>query len=325
MMSDAIATTQADTVAAADVLWIWNQSSGRGLDVSTARAAQSQWGGRWLKLSQQIDLGQVVARAVNDGLRTVVAAGGDGTVNAVVNAIMQLPSERRPVFGILPLGTANDFARTLGMPADVQQSAAVLQNARVIPGDVIRVSDGRRDRYFANVAAGGNSVRVSEQLDDQTKAFWGAFSYLRGAMDVLPDMRSYHVDARSDGHRDRLDCWAVIVANGRTNAGHIEVAPEASICDGRMDVVLIRDGEVAEMAKLVASNLLGRFLESDQVLFRQVRSLQLSSDPPMRFSIDGEIDQDVPTTFEVIPAAIRMIVGDGFVVRPPSSSLAPAT
>jgi diacylglycerol kinase (ATP) len=263
-----------------------------------------------VQLDRSLDLIDCIGRAIEEGCGQVVAAGGDGTVNAIVNALMNIDCGRRPCLAILPAGTANDFAGTLGIPTSLPQAIESLRQGQPRPVDVVRIRGAGFERFYANVAAGGNSVRVSEALTDEVKARWGAFSYLRGALEVLPDMKSYRVNVQIDDEViPNINCWAVLVANGRTNAGHIEVAPQASVFDGLLDVIIVRDGTVVEMVEIVASKLLGNFLESDQVIFRQARRLQLHAQPIMRFSLDGEVVDQEPVEFEIVPGAIDMVIG----------------
>jgi len=285
----------------------YNPGSGNAESLIDLRLALPDESTHWIKLSHDTDLHQSVSEAIATGCRTVVAAGGDGTINAIVNALMGFDFDQRPALAIVPLGSANDFAGTLGIPDEVALAAELIFRTTAVPTDVVRASNGSFVRYFANVAAGGNCVRVSESLTGELKSRWGALSYIRGALDVLPDMITYRVSMRCDGEEFAdLNSWAVLIANGRTNAGRIEVAPKASPVDGLMDVILIRDGTIADMIQIVANNLLGDFLASEQVVFRQAKSLVLESTPPMRFTLDGEVIDEFPNQFDVMRGAIKM-------------------
>ncbi|TWU51236.1 diacylglycerol/lipid kinase family protein [Rubripirellula reticaptiva] len=285
---------------------VWNSGSGRASEISELRQTLAERSTQWIDLSEISDLGTELGHISAESLATVVAAGGDGTVNAVVNSLMTIDARRRPTMGIVPLGTANDFAGTLCVPESIA-SAVNLLGQEAAPVDIVRVRGRNLQRYYANIAAGGNCVRVSEAMTDEMKSRWGAFSYIRGAVDVLPNMTSYRINATCDAEVfTQLDSWAVLVANGRTNAGRIEVAPKASPTDGLIDVIFIRDGTIGDMVEIVANNLLGDFLDSDQVIFRQTRSLRLQSDPPMRFTMDGEVIDEEPLHFEVVPGAIHI-------------------
>ncbi len=301
-------------------LLFWNGGSGKAESVEELRTSLLDTTTTWVEMTRDVDLRSEIEKAIDGGCETVIAAGGDGTVNAVVNALMKVDEQRRPSFAIVPLGTANDFSGTLAIPDDVDQAVQLFQTTRPTLVDMVRISGDGFERYYANVAAGGNCVRVSEQLTDELKKRWGPLSYIRGSVGVLADMETYRITAEVDGERfEQLDSWAVLVANGRTNAGRIEVAPEASPHDGMLDVIIIKDGSVLDMVEIVAGNLTGSFLECDQVIFRQAKRLQLRSDPPMRFTLDGEVIDEEPIEFNVVAGALRVYVGSttggGFLLK----------
>lgn len=266
-----------------------------------------------LRLTRDVNLNKAVRKAVvDDKCRLVVAAGGDGTVNVVVNAIMCLPAELRPRLAIIPIGTANDFAGTLLISDDNQQVVDSMVDGEFVPIDVVQIRAGRFERFFANVAAGGNSVEVSESITDDIKAMWGPLCYLRGAIGVLGSMKTFRIQATMDDEVLEVESWGVLVANGRTNAGRIQIAPLASPADGLLDVIIIKNGDLLDMIEIASKTLFSSLLESPQVVFRQVRKLQLQSTPSMRFTLDGEVIDEVPIEFEIVPGAIDMLVGARF-------------
>ena len=292
-------------------LLFWNQGSGKSESIADLHAVLHSVPTTWVELTQDVDMLSEIQIALATGCETVIAAGGDGTVNAVVNALMRIDTDRRPSLAIIPLGTANDFAGTLAIPDSIEQAAELLWTSRPTLMDVVRMRGEGFERHFANVAAGGNCVRVSEQLTEEMKKRWGPLSYIRGSIGVLADMKTYRIKVDIDGERFvGMDSWAVLVANGRTNAGRIEVAPEASPQDGMLDVVIIKDGGVIDMIEIVAGNLTGNFLECDQVIFRQAKRLELQSDPPMRFTLDGELIDKEPVEFQLMAEAIRVYTGN---------------
>ncbi|MCS7469756.1 YegS/Rv2252/BmrU family lipid kinase [Stieleria sp. ICT_E10.1] len=288
---------------------IWNDGSGKAAQIDQLRQLLSCFATRWTKICRDVDLPNAI---IGSRCRTVVAAGGDGTVNAVVNALMEVDASVRPSLSIVPLGTANDFAGTLAISDDVAEAVQQMRESGPRSIDIVQVHAHGFQQYFANVAAGGNCVRVSELMTDEIKQRWGAMSYIRGAVSVLPDMISYRIQVDIDGEQLELDSWAILVANGRTNAGRIEVAPWASPTDGLLDIILIKDGTVADMAEIVTRNLIGSFAQCDQVIYRQAKRLELRSDPSMRFTFDGEIVDAKPIRFCVEPAPIQMFVGRQF-------------
>lgn len=265
-----------------------------------------------LDLNRDLNLRQSILHAIDAGCQTVLAAGGDGTVNAVVNAIMEIEESRRPELAIIPLGTANDFAGALAIPDDLDAAIDLLKTGRRVPIDIVRISAAHFEQYYANVAAGGNSVRASEALTDEMKARWGAFCYIRGAVGVLADLMTFAIQLDCDGEIINADSWGVLIANGKTNAGRLLIAPQASLTDGLLDVIIIREGNMLDMVEIVTKTLLTNFLECDQVIFRQVKRVALTSTPNMRFTLDGEVIDQEPVRFEAVPGAIRMLVGAEF-------------
>lgn len=257
----------------------------------------------------------LAAQAVGEGFDVVVAAGGDGTVNSVANGIWKASAD--VVMGVLPLGTANDFAQTLGVPDDLEQACKLLFSMTSRPIDLVELQTETQRRCLANVASGGNSDRVTEALTDELKQTWGPLCYLRGAIGVLADLESYEVTvAFDDEPAFQTSLWNIIVANGRTNAGHLLVAPRANPEDGLLDVILIRDGSLGDIASLAAQFALSDYLESEQVVYRQARSFTLESNPRIRFSIDGEAMDEQPVAFRAKPSAVRMITGAAYTAEP---------
>jgi diacylglycerol kinase (ATP) len=295
-------------------LVIWNGKSGNaGLFEQVYDHLANHAPMQVVQLQEDVDLPDVIRRAVlQEGCRMVIAAGGDGTVNSVVSAIMQIEQQARPRLVIIPLGTANDFAGTLAIENDVRLIVNSIDKESFVPVDVVRTRGLGFERYFANVAAGGNSVRVTDSMTEELKSTWGAYCYVRGAISVLGELETYKVQIETQDSKIEVESWGVLVANGRTNAGRIAVAPLASPIDGLLDVVIVRDGDVLDMIDFAAKTLLTSLLDSDLVLFQQVERLRVQSNPVMKFTLDGELLDEVPQEFEVVPGAIEMLVGPEF-------------
>jgi diacylglycerol kinase (ATP) len=256
-----------------------------------------------------------VAGALTDGCDTVVAAGGDGTIHEVVNALA--PDFGRARLAILPLGTGNDLARTLAIPADPAAALAVLDGGAERRIDLIRVEAGGRSLYCVNAAAGGFSGQMEEMLTDEVKAWWGPLAYLRGAANVLPNLSGYQTTLRLDeGVVERVEALNVLVANGRTAAGGFRVAPSANPEDGLLDVVTVFYRPLPDLAGVAALLLAGDYTSSDYVLHQRARRVEVSSRPGMWFSIDGELLGNEPTAFTVLPHALRVIVGPDYTPEP---------
>lgn len=291
-------------------LVLWNPKSGRASEVPELHEWLSEQPDVVVhETHSHVDAAERAARAAERGFQRIVAAGGDGAVNAAINGLRA--SSSQVSLAVLPTGTANDFARTLGIPTDLSAAARLALSGRAVPIDLVQIEREGDQTYFANAASGGNSEHVSQCMTPEMKREWGAFCYLRGAVGVVSDLATYKARVQFDDEPPiQLAVWNVIIANGRFNAGHLEVAPRAHLDDGLMDVVLIRDGSVLDLVALTARFVATDYLDAPQVLFRQVRSLQIDSDPPMCYSLDGEAWEHRPTGFRCIPGAVNAVFGD---------------
>jgi diacylglycerol kinase (ATP) len=244
--------------------------------------------------------------ALRNGSKMIVAAGGDGTLNEVINGIQE--NAGAACLGLIPLGTGNDFARTIGLPTEVEAALEVLRAGHTRNIDLVRVTSDEV-RYFLNVSAGGFSGLVNEKLTAEMKKTWGPLAYLRGAAAALSDLRAYRTTLAFDNTESlMLELYNVVVANGRYVAGGTLIAPGASIDDGMLDIVLIQKRSVPELALLAAQVAVGAHLSSDAVVFRRAAKLTVNSKPGMWFNVDGELVGNEPARFEILPRALRFVV-----------------
>lgn len=253
---------------------------------------------------------ELASAAALDGIPLVVAAGGDGTVNTVIHGLYE--SGGAATLGILPLGTGNDLCRTLNIPLDPLEAFDLLARGAPAPRaiDLVRADSEERSFVFANMSSGGNSRRVRSCLTDEMKRSWGGWAYLRGALEVLTDLTGFRVSVKlDDAEAKTLDLWNVVVANGNTVAGGVNVAPQADISDGLLDVILVQDGTPLDVAALTTKLLLSNYLEDERIIFRRAARVEFCSEPPMEFVADGETIGNTPATFTVLPRALKVIAG----------------
>ena len=244
--------------------------------------------------------------AIRNGAKLIVAAGGDGTLNGVINGIADKAGETR--VGLIPLGTGNDFGRSLGLPTDVEAAIDVIRGGETRAIDLVRVTSDEV-RYFINVSAGGFSGLVNEKLTTEMKKTWGPLAYLRSAAAALPELRAYQTTLAFDNTESlMLDLYNVVVANGRYVAGGTLIAPEASVDDGLLDIILIQKRSAPELALLAGAVALGTHLSSDAIVFRRAAKLTVNSKPGMWFNVDGELVGNEPARFEILPRALRFAV-----------------
>ncbi len=236
----------------------------------------------------------------------IVVAGGDGTLNGVVNGLATDAKNVR--IGIVPLGTGNDFARTLGLPLSIEHNIDILRSAKTRRIDLVRVKS-KRARYFVNVSAGGFSGMVDEKITPRIKRTWGPLAYIRGAAAALPELHAYHTQILLDDDEQLSgELYNVVVANGRFVAGGLPIAPDADPSDGLLEVVLIPKLCGPEIALLAAEIVLGKHLSSKATVFRRARKISVRSRPGMCFNVDGELVGSAPAEFQILPRALNFVV-----------------
>jgi diacylglycerol kinase (ATP) len=285
---------------------ILNPRAGSVRDLDNLMARLKRVPNAEIRLTGKRGSAQRFARtALRKGRDVIIAAGGDGTLNEVINGIGENLGEAR--VGLIPLGTGNDFARTIGVPTDLDAAIDLIAAGETRAVDLVRVTSDEV-RYFVNVSAGGFSGLVDEKLTPEMKKTWGPLAYLRGAAAALSELRSYRTTLAFDNSESlMLDLYNVVVANGRYVGGGTLIAPEASIDDGLLDIVLIPQRSAAELALLAAQVAMGTHLTSAAIVFRRAANLTVNSKPGMWFNVDGELVGNEPARFEILPRALRFI------------------
>jgi diacylglycerol kinase (ATP) len=286
---------------------ILNPTAGSAENTEALREKFARLGAHEIKMTVEPGDAQRFAQAaVSNGCDLIVSAGGDGTLNEVVNGVAGRNSP--PPVGILPLGTGNDFARSIGLPAKIDDCLEIIARGQTKAIDLVRVTSDEV-RYFVNVSAGGFSGLVDERLTPEIKKTWGPLAYLRSAAAALPELRAYKTTIVFDeAETIAMNLYNVIVANGRYVAGGIPVAPEAIINDGLVDVFLIPEKPATELTMVVAQILLGKHVGNEAIVYRRVKKMAVKSKPGMWFNVDGELVGNEPALFEVMPSAMQFIV-----------------
>ncbi len=230
----------------------------------------------------------------------IVIGGGDGTVSTALSQLLKL---KRPV-AVIPLGTANDFARTLGLPSDPLEAAEIALNGREHRIDVGLVNG----KPYLNVASVGVASKVTELQSKELKRRWRIFAYAIGLMRVVRNLQPFFVRLDLDG---RL-AWSglvyqVSVGNGRFHGGGLIVADDAAIDDGKLDLYLIYPGRFWQLVAALM-NLKFGLARPDALKRLSAVSVALSADRPRSVDADGEMATDTPAKFELCPATLTVIV-----------------
>jgi diacylglycerol kinase (ATP) len=249
----------------------------------------------------------------------LIVAGGDGTINDVVNGIGRAGFPEGVTLGILPAGTGNDLAATLCIPEDPELAEEVIRQNRERRLDVARVrSEGIGERFFINVATGGLGAVISDANDEELKQRWGKLSYLRASLEVARNFDVRELTIYLDGEGHQVKAVNIAVGNCRYTGGGWPATPMANPEDGLLDVVVIETlgiGALLELAPAVLEE--SNYLDSDGVLFVRAKEIRIETQPPgLEFTADGEVIGNEPAQFSVLPRALRVIVGPDYVPEP---------
>ena len=248
----------------------------------------------------------------------LIVAGGDGTINDVVNGLGRAGFPEDVTLGILPAGTGNDFAATLCIPEDPDLAEDVMLQNRGRRLDVARVrSEGIGERFFINVATGGLGAEISSVNDEELKKRWGKLSYLRASLEVARDFDMRELTLYLDGERREVEAVNVAVGNCRYTGGGWPATPKANPEDGLLDVVIIEKLGAGELLGLAPAALAEfDYLDKDGILFARAKEVFVKTQPGLQFTADGEVIGDEPAEFSVIPRALKVLVGPEYVPEP---------
>ena len=286
-------------------LLIHNTNSGqrrRGNEVAAAvsRLVSAGWDVELLASADIQELDRAARQAVANGMEALIVAGGDGTLNLVIQAL----AYHDTVLGVLPCGTANSWARELRIPMDLKKATDVLLN-----GQVARVDLGMAgDRYFLFVASVGFDAMVVRGVDKGAKRRLGKAAYIIAAFAKALELRGEEATIRVDGQLLHDRVLMVVASNLRLYGGLVQIAPEAYADDGLLDIWVFRGRGVFAAIRHAVSVLLGLQLRNAEATCFRTTSAQIDSGASLPIELDGDYFGTTPITIRVAPGALRTIV-----------------
>ena len=287
------------------VKFIYNPYSGENLILSKLDKVISlhQEAGYTI-VPYRITAGEDVGVALNDikdgNYKYILIAGGDGTVDSVVNA-MAKSGISLPI-GILPVGTANDFSKFLGMPSDVEEACKQILSSEVKSVDLGSIND----KYFVNVASTGLFTDVSQKTDVNLKNTIGKLAYYLKGLEELPNFRKLHVNILSKEEEFDGEMYLLLVFNGAT-AGNFNLATRADACDGLLDIIMFKAVQIYELLPLFIKVLKGEHLDSNKVLYFKTDYLKVECHEDIVTDIDGEKGPDFPLEIKCIKGGLKIL------------------
>ena len=313
-----------------DFILIANPISGKGYAKKVAEQAyaaltESGAQGQLTFTSASGDAKRFAQEAVSDGIRSVIACGGDGTLHEVVNGIAAVPDV---TLGVLPCGRGNDFAAAIGVPLKPEAAIATLlsgtpirvdlgccyQNSLQLKGGAVEpessLTDNRQpttDNYFTTIATCGYDTEVSRRAAQGTPLFAGTASYAYAAVETLFYYEPPFV--RLEGDFGIHEGPILLAATGITSryGGGFQIVPNARIDDGLFDVCIIRPVSALTVLRLLVTLFWGGHVSHPAVSMHQTRTLTIETDTPMLLYADGEPMCETPATIEIIEGGLTVI------------------
>jgi YegS/Rv2252/BmrU family lipid kinase len=287
------------------VLLIYNPNSGNGLFKNNLdRILEMFQDRRMLVIPVRTDdpeyLDTILREAQKYQFSKIIAAGGDGTINVVVNAMLNngidLP------LAIFPAGTANDFAYYFDIPHDIEGMVEIALGENYTWTDVGKIND----RYFINVAAMGFLVDVSQKTDPEMKNTLGVMSYYIKGLSEVPKLQPISVTIESAEHSATEHMYFMLVMNGKSAGGFKRIGAHAEINDGFLDVILFREMPVTELPGLLVNFIQGQHTENKNVLYFKTKWMRVESDSKIGTDIDGEKGDDFPLEIQCLQKKIKI-------------------
>ncbi len=243
----------------------------------------------------------------------LIAAGGDGTLNEVVHGLMDLSEVARPVLGVVPLGTANDFATGCGIPHDPGKALALCMEGTEVPVDVGKANE----HWFLNAASIGFGAEITATTPPELKNLLGPAAYAVMGAILATNVHHYRGRLTLPDREIAGSGPVAIVGNGRQAGGGIQVTPRARVDDGLLDVLSVRD--IPALALLTAARELQELSpDGEYISYWQTPWTEVYTEEAIPVNLDGEPAQFSKVRYEAVPRAIRLIV-------PPNCPLLSAT
>ncbi len=239
----------------------------------------------------------VAEQAVEEGFKTIVAAGGDGTVNDVVNGI----AGSDVALGILPVGTMNVFAAELGLPGDLDEAWAIIRAGRTRKVDLVRANT----RYFVQLAGVGLDAQVVQETSWNFKKNFGPLSYVISAAQIAA-RKPPRLIVEADGVV--REGSFVLIGNGRYYGGPVAVFKDARIDDGKLDVLIFKNLGYLDIARYLGTIFMGKHTDLPDVEYFQTKRAVVRSDEDVPVEVDGEVVTKLPVTFRISSRKLRVVV-----------------
>jgi len=242
---------------------------------------------------------------IKDGYDHILIAGGDGTVDIVIN-YMKENNISIPI-AILPTGTANDFAKTLGMSENIEETLDIILNSDTHKVDLGRINN----KYFVNVASAGMFTDVSQRINNDFKNTIGKISYyIKGIEDALK-LKKFNVNIKSNDFEYNGDMYLILIFNGRT-AGNINLAYKSELNDGLLDVIIFKAMPIPKTIPILLSIIRGGNIDyHEDIIYFKTKEIYIECNDHISTDIDGEKGPNFPLHIKCEEESLQILRGKG--------------
>ena len=240
---------------------------------------------------------------IDDTYDHLLLAGGDGTIDIIINTMKRLNIDL-PV-GILPVGTANDFAHSLGLSFDIKQALENIINSKPKAFDIGKIND----KYFINVASAGMFTDVSQKINPDFKNYMGKVAYYITGIEQALHLRAFNIKVKSEEVEYKGKMYLMLVFNGKT-AGNLNLAYKAQLDDGYLDVIIFKDMPIPKSIPVFINVLRGEHLEKsneEDILYFKTKEIDIECIDELVTDIDGEKGPDFPLHIKCIEGGIKIL------------------
>ena len=299
-----------------DAVLILNPVARRARNANLRARIAREFNGEIWETSAQIGAAELAQKAIESGAQIIVSGGGDGTLGEIADGILSIPRARKAVkLGVLPLGTGNDFARTLGVfDFDVALQTIQNQNVRAVDIGWIGTKNGVRiqRRVFLNVAGCGLDALVAQRMN-----LWrarpilgragGTGAYLLALGRELATLKAAKLTILADGETLETRALLAAIGNAQSYGGGMKICPNAQIDDGFLDLCWIENASRSEFLRALPSVFRGGHLENPKVKTLKARQIELRSEMPLPVLADGELVGQTPIKIHIQPRALQIL------------------
>ncbi len=260
-----------------------------------------------IKTKKQNDAYYAALNLKDEDCDLVIAVGGDGTVNEVINGLMD--GQHSVTLAILPAGTTNNYASYMDIPHEVDRFCRMIRQNHIIAIDIGKAGT----QYFINDASAGLLTEIPYSVSSEAKTVMGHMAYYVEAIKQLTSPTSpntFPVSIQADNLTIKDDIMLFLISNSPSSGGFDKAFPKASVSDGLLDMLIIHKQKLTDLVQLVFQMSNGKHTDNPKITYIQTKKITIETacDESVYLDLDGEKGPELPITVEVIPKAVKLVV-----------------